>query len=418
MQKILIAPDSFKGSLSADEVADAIAEGLDGISPECHIVKIPVSDGGDGMLSVFSRDKCCKKVNLIVRGPSGKETEAEYLIKDGTAIIETSQACGLTLLKQEERNPLSTSTYGVGEIIQDALWKGCRKFILGLGGSSTNDGGAGMLEALGCQFKDNDGNLITSCTGNRLGEIAEIDISGISKELRAAEFIAACDVDASFTGPNGATAVFAAQKGADKDMITALEAKMYSFEKQIRTHLGTDLSKIKGSGAAGGLGGALKAFLGAEIQKGADLILSLLDFDRHLQSADLVITGEGRIDSQTLMGKIPGTIARKATALGIPTIAVCGISTLSRKDSCRTEENNDTEEHGDIKEDNHTEKINSRKKIDDTHKIDDNFFDVIITIQKEPANKEELAHAMTPEIAKENIRKAIRKYMTEKMQKS
>lgn len=377
MRRIVIAPDSFKGSLSSSEVAAAIREGIEDALPGCETATVCMSDGGDGMISAMEACLNAEKVCLTVQDPLGRPTEAVYLIADGTAVIEMAQASGLTCICPSERNPLETSTYGTGEMILDACNKGCRTFIIGLGGSATNDAGCGMMEALGWRFLDSNGQLISRCSGGTLKSIAQVDGSPVKIDLSACRFIAACDVEAVFTGPEGAARVFAAQKGADKRMIEELEAGMDSYEKVILEQYGVHLSEVKGSGAAGGLGGCLRTFFNAEIKKGSELILELTGFDSLIKGADLVITGEGKIDSQTFMGKIPSEIAHRAALQGVETLAIGGLVEVSA----------DSVSKGTFKD--------------------------ILTIQPAPKTEKEMSEAMNPETTKVNIRKTISRHFAE-----
>lgn len=377
MRRIVIAPDSFKGSLSSSEVAAAIREGIEDAIPGCETATVCMSDGGDGMISAMEACLNAEKVCLTVQDPLGRPTEAVYLIADGTAVIEMAQASGLTCICPSERNPLKTSTYGTGEMILDACNKGCRTFIIGLGGSATNDAGCGMMEALGWRFLDSNGHLISRCCGETLKSIAQVDSSSVKTDLSACRFIAACDVAAVFTGPAGAARVFAAQKGADKRMIEELETGMKSYEKVILEQYRVNLSEVKGSGAAGGLGGCLHTFFNAEIKKGSELILELTGFDSLIKGADLVITGEGKIDSQTFMGKIPSEIARRAALQGVETLAIGGLAELSA----------DSVSRGAFKD--------------------------ILAIQPAPRTQKEMSEAMNPETAKANIKKTISRYFAE-----
>lgn len=375
MHKVVIASDSFKGSLSSAEVAEAACKGIHDIYPDCTVLKVCMADGGEGMLSAIEGNMPAERTHAEVHDPLGRIITAEYLIheKNGarTAIIEMAKASGLTLLKDNERNPLITSSYGTGELIMDAFGRGCRKFIIGLGGSATNDGGSGMLKAIGVRFYDNTGNEILRLDGSLIGQISSIDMSFVAKDLLECEFVVACDVDATFTGPEGASYVFSAQKGADRRMTEELETGMMRFSEAIDRTFGSDISSVKGSGAAGGLGGALHVFLGAELKRGSELILETIGFDSLIEDADLVITGEGRIDSQTFMGKAPAGVAERAARYGIPVIAIGGIIDIQDVPS---------------------------------------GFQSIIPIGKRPEDDAELRYVMTPSVAKERIHKTIYDY--------
>ena len=324
IRKILIAADSFKGSLSSAGVARAASLGVRRALPGCEAVEIPVADGGEGFTDAMLAARGGERHSLTVSDPLGRSVEATYgILPDGTAVIETAAASGLPLLKLEDRNPLLTSTFGTGELIRDALDKGCRDILLGLGGSATHDAGTGLLSALGFRFLDADGQVLTGCGAN-LERIRTIDRSAIYPVLESVRFTAACDVQTRFCGPEGAAATFAPQKGADAAAVERLERGTTSFAEVIAhsgPHSGLDLP---GSGAAGGLGGALAALLGARLESGIDLVLDASGFDALLQDADLVITGEGRIDAQTASGKAVWGVLQRARRAGVPVIAICG----------------------------------------------------------------------------------------------
>ena len=329
MHKVVVASDSFKGCLSSWQVADAVEKGIHDAMPGCDVVKLAVADGGEGSMDALMTTLGGKPVRLMVSGPLGRPVEAEYAWIDGsTAVIEMARASGLTLLASEERNPLLTSTYGTGQLIADALGKGCRRFLICIGGSATNDAGTGMLEALGYRFMDAEGNVLKAC-GGILNHIASIDFSNVHPYLKDAEFIVACDVDSPFCGPEGAVYVYGPQKGASPEMVEQLDRGMRHFARIIFQVTGVDVTDMPGAGAAGGLGGALKAFLKAEISRGADMVLDAVHFDDAIKDADLVITGEGRIDSQTLTGKLPYVVAKRAALQNIPVVALCGCAQVS-----------------------------------------------------------------------------------------
>ena len=322
--KTVVASDSFKGCLSSAQVADAVEKGIHEIYHDCEVVKLAVADGGEGTIEALLTTMGGRNVKVKVQDPLGRPIEAEYaILKDGTAVVEMSKASGLTLLHLSERNPLHTSTYGTGQLIADALHKGCRKFLIGIGGSATNDAGTGMLEALGYRFLDAEGNVLKG-VGLSLEAIMAIDTSAAIPELKSAEFIVACDVDSPFHGPKGAAHVYAPQKGASPEMVDFLDNGLKHFADIIKGTTGKDISDMPGAGAAGGLGGAFKAFLNAELRKGADMVLDAIGFDQMVEDADLVITGEGKIDSQTLNGKLPSAVAQRASARNIPVMAICG----------------------------------------------------------------------------------------------
>lgn len=324
LHKVVVASDSFKGCLTSIQVADAVEKGIHVHWPDCQVMKLAVADGGEGTIEALLTTMGGRNVKVKVQDPLGRPIEAEYaILKDGTAVVEMSKASGLTLLHPSERNPLHTSTCGTGQLIADALHKGCRKFLIGIGGSATNDAGTGMLEALGYRFLDAEGNVLKG-VGRSLEAIMTIDTSAAIPELKSAEFIVACDVESPFHGPKGAAHVYAPQKGASPEMVDFLDNGLKHFADILKSTTGKDISDMPGAGAAGGLGGAFKAFLNAELRKGADMVLDVIGFDEIIRDADLVITGEGKIDSQTLNGKLPSAVAQRASARNIPVMAICG----------------------------------------------------------------------------------------------
>ena len=325
MNTILLAFDSFKGSLTSREVADAFEEGVRSVASDCIIHKVCLADGGEGTAEALVSTLGGEWVEVEVFDPLMRPIRARYgLVDDGsTAIIEMAEASGLTLLAEEERNPLKTSTYGTGQLIADALKRGCRKILVGIGGSATNDAGTGMLSALGFRFFDAEGHLLAGC-GESLERVATIDSSHILPELKSVDIRVACDVTNPFCGPQGAAYVFAPQKGADRQMVERLDKGMWHFAEIIKQYNKVDVTHLSGAGAAGGLGGAFSALLGAQLCQGVELVLDALHFEELLKGCDLVVTGEGRIDRQTLMGKAPMGILKAATRRGIPVIAIGG----------------------------------------------------------------------------------------------
>lgn len=307
------------------EVADAVEKGIRDVCPECDVIKVGVADGGEGTLDALCRSINGRKIVVAASDPLGRPVQAPYVVLDDgcTAVIEMAAASGLTLLGQQERNPLMTSTYGTGQLIADALVRGCRRFLVGIGGSATNDAGMGMLAALGFRFLDQDGKQLPG-RGESLEKVASIDSSSLQAGLEDAEFIVACDVDSPFCGPDGAACVFAPQKGADPEMVERLDNGLAQFSDIIKVFTDTDVSALPGAGAAGGLGGSFVAFLGARLVPGADMILDAAGFDRLMENADLVITGEGRMDRQTLKGKLPYCVAKRAAIHDVPVVAICG----------------------------------------------------------------------------------------------
>ena len=323
--KIVVASDSFKGSLTSPQVAQSVERAVSEVCPSCEVVKVNVADGGEGTMEALHQTLGGRKVTLSVSDPLGRPVDASYVILDdgNTAVLEMSAASGLTLLTPAERNPSKTSTLGTGELIRDALDKGCRRFLIGIGGSATNDAGMGMLHALGYRFKDADGSELPP-SGASMIRVASINVSSLHPALAEAEFVVACDVKAPLYGPDGAAYVFAPQKGADRDMVESLDLGLRNFADVSAVAMGYDYADAEGSGAAGGLGYAFRQFLGARLESGVDMVLDAICFDQIIESADLVITGEGRIDSQTVTGKTPYGVAQRAARYGIPVVAIAG----------------------------------------------------------------------------------------------
>lgn len=325
LKKIVIAPDSFKGCLSAAEVAESCKAGVLRVFPEAETVLMPMADGGEGTVEALAPFIKGEYVDCKVSDPLGRIVEARYLLSQNKhmAVIETASAAGLTLLDDCERNPWITTTYGLGEMIKDALDKGCSTICVGLGGSATNDGGSGMLSALGCRFLDSDGNELEG-KGMNLHKIESIDVDSLDKRLITTRFVVACDVDNPFYGENGAAAVFAPQKGAAPEIVAALDSGMRHFACVVNNATGNDISMLRGSGAAGGLGGAFASFFNSELVPGIDMVLEASGFDEKIKGADLVLTGEGSIDAQSLMGKVLSGVFRRSAKSGVPVVAIAG----------------------------------------------------------------------------------------------
>lgn len=325
MKKAVLAIDSFKGCLTSAEAEAAAAEGVHAALPECEVIRIPVADGGEGMLDVLIAATHGKSISVQAHGPLMELREARYGISgDGqTAFIEMAAISGLPLVAPEKRNPMQTTTFGTGELIRDALQRGCRHFIIGLGGSATNDAGLGMLRALGFRFPDKTGN-VSGYGGQMMGKVDSIDTSSVHPLLSGCTFTAACDVRNPFYGTNGAAYVFAPQKGADTAMIEALDAGMRHLAAVIFRTTGKDISSCPGAGAAGGMGGSLSAFLNAELKPGIQLLLEMQNFAEQIKDADLIITGEGKSDRQTVMGKVPYGILTEARKQHIPVVLIAG----------------------------------------------------------------------------------------------
>ena len=322
---ILVAPDSFKDSLNASEVSRIISEAISTVIPSASIHQIPISDGGEGLLEALLTPLQGTLVSVSVKDPLHRTIKASYgLVDHGkTAIIEMANASGLELLSVEERNPLITSTYGTGELIKDALDKGCTKIIIGLGGSATNDGGIGMIKALGGLFLDKHQKEIGE-GGGALDTLYSIDLSSLDERLQHIEIICACDVSNPLTGTSGASYVYAEQKGASKDMIKVLDSNLNKYAAVIKKTLKKDLKHISGTGAAGGTAMGLLAFLDATLTPGITLITELLQLEKHIKEVQLVVTGEGKIDVQTLHGKTIMGIASLAKKHSVPVLVFTG----------------------------------------------------------------------------------------------
>ena len=324
--RIVIAPNAFKGSLSALEAATAIGEGIRVALPDADLVLVPIADGGDGTVDALVAATHGERRTLRVRGPLGEPVDAEYGLIDGgsTAVIEMAKAAGLALVPPDKRDPRITTTYGVGELLQHAYDAGARRFIVGIGGSATNDGGAGMAQALGYHLLDENG-LELPPGGLALKRLARVHVGGVHAHWKEAEVEVACDVTNPLTGPRGASAVYGPQKGATPEMVAELDAALHHFAEIIRRDLGVDVEHLPGAGAAGGLGAGLVAFTGAQLRPGAEMVMEALHLDERLSGAQLVITGEGRLDSQTArFGKGPAAVARHAKNAGIPVVAIGG----------------------------------------------------------------------------------------------
>ncbi|WP_433639183.1 glycerate kinase [Kluyvera georgiana] len=323
--KIVIAPDSYKESLSALEVASAIEAGFREIYPDAEYVKLPVADGGEGTVEAMVAATQGRVVQVEVTGPLGEPVQGFYGISgdECCAFIEMAAASGLELLPPDARNPLKTTSWGTGELIRHALDLGVTRIIIGIGGSATNDGGAGMVQALGALLLTADGQPIAP-GGAGLSTLAKIDISGLDPRLAQCQIDVACDVTNPLIGDKGASAVFGPQKGATPEMVVQLDRALAHYAGQIAQDLDLDVLTLEGGGAAGGMGAALYAFCGAHLRPGIDIVTDALHLDVLVADADLVITGEGRIDSQTIHGKVPVGVARVAKRYQIPVIGIAG----------------------------------------------------------------------------------------------
>lgn len=315
--KIVIAPDSFKESMTAKEVCGAVESGFKKILPAATYVHLPIADGGEGTVESIVEATGGNIVVLEVSGPMGEKVPAFYGITGDkkTAVIEMAAASGLHLVPRDERNPLVASTSGTGELIKDALNHGVERIVLGLGGSATNDGGAGMAQALGAKLLDHNGEELPQ-GGGVLGALQTIDVSSLDSRLSSVKIEAACDVTNPLTGPTGASAVFGPQKGATPGMVTELDDCLKHYADTIEKELGISVNELAGAGAAGGLGAGIVAFLQAELVSGIDLVLDVIQFEDQVRDADLVITGEGRIDYQTVHGKAPVGVSSRTKRAG------------------------------------------------------------------------------------------------------
>ena len=323
--KIVIAPDSYKGSIYASDAARAMEDGVRRVLPDAETVLVPVADGGDGTLETLVETSGGRIITSEVTGPLGEPVSAQWgAMGDGvTAVAEMARTSGLALVRLEDRDPLNATTYGLGEVILEALEAGFRRFILGIGGSATNDAGAGMAQALGVRLLDAGGADLPP-GGAALARLARIDASGLDPRAADADFDVACDVNNPLTGPEGASAVYGPQKGATPAMIEQLDAALANFAGVVKRDLGADVDGVPGSGAAGGLGGGIMAFLGGRLRPGVDIVLDKVDLASRLDGADLIITGEGCMDFQTVYNKAPIGVARLARERNIPVIGVSG----------------------------------------------------------------------------------------------
>ena len=323
--KIVVAPDSFKGSVSALEAANAMEQGIRRVFPDAIIDKVPMADGGEGTVQSLVDATGGHIQTRRVIAPLENEVDAKFgILADGeTAVIEMASASGLTLVPPDERNPLRTTTYGTGQLIHAALEAGCRRLIIGIGGSATNDGGAGMAEALGVRLLDVNGEQIPR-GGAGLAELASIDITGLHPAIAETETVVACDVNNPLTGPDGASHVYGPQKGATPEMIETLDQHLAHFNGVLTQALGRSFNDIPGAGAAGGLGAGLMAFLNAELRLGVDIMIDAVGLEKRVEGASVVFTGEGQLDFQTVFGKTPVGVARVAKVHNIPVIAIAG----------------------------------------------------------------------------------------------
>lgn len=323
MRRVLLAPDSYKGSLDALSICEIMSERILAYYPEADVRSIPMADGGEGTVDALLLAIGGEKIVCSVQDPLGDEIESYYgVLPDGTAVIEMAAAAGLPLVEGRE-DPGRASTYGVGQQVSSALDRGCRQFIIGLGGSATNDMAMGLVSALGARFLDREGQVFVP-TGFTMEQIQTIDLEGLDERLQAATFTVMCDIDNPLYGLNGAAYVFAPQKGASPEDVSRLDRNLRHAAKCISESLEIEVDTLPGGGAAGGMGAGLYAFLGAKLRQGSELILDQVGFDQLLETADLVITGEGQVDWQTLSGKLVLGVSRRAREKRVPVLVVAG----------------------------------------------------------------------------------------------
>ena len=324
--KFIVAPDKFKGSMSALEAANIISRGIEAVWTDAEILQFPLSDGGEGLVESLCGGTKGAILEANVTGPLGERLTAQWgMIKDEqTAVIEMSAASGLALVPENKRNPLVTTTYGTGELVQEAIKYGCSKIIVGIGGSATNDGGAGMAQALGAKLLDQEGKDL-GFGGAELTRLTAINTEKLDPRLKKIKVIVASDVNNPLTGPQGSSQVYGPQKGASENMVELLDEALTNYGRVIKRDLSIDVDKTPGAGAAGGLGAGLIAFLNAELKSGIEMGLDALHIDKYLENCDLLITGEGRLDAQSIHGKAPIGVARRARCLGVPVIALSGM---------------------------------------------------------------------------------------------
>lgn len=322
MKKCIVISDSFKGTLSSLEICKIARDAIPRIFPECQVETIPVADGGEGTVECFVEAVQARPVEVEVTGPYGEDVRAIYCRSGDRAVVEMASAAGLPMVR-ERRNPQKTTTFGVGQIIRHAVENGCREVLLGLGGSCTNDGGCGCAAALGTRFFRANGEAFIPA-GESLDQIVRIDIHETRQLLKNVKITVMCDVDNPLYGPNGAACVFAPQKGADPAAVEFLDGQLKAFSTVIQTQLGRSVGSTPGAGAGGGMGAGCIAFFNAQLKSGIDAVLDMVDFDRRLEGTDLVITGEGRIDAQSVRGKVISGVSRRTASRNTPLIAIVG----------------------------------------------------------------------------------------------
>ena len=322
MKECIVISDSFKGTLSSLEICDVARQSIPKIFPGCKVVTIPVADGGEGTVECFVEAIQATPVTVDTTGPYGEGIQATYARSGSKAVVEMACAAGLPMVG-ERRNPELTTTYGVGTVIRHAVESGCTEILLGLGGSATNDGGCGCAAALGVKFYDQEGKEFVPL-GKDMDQIDKIDVSEARELLKNVKITVMCDVENPLYGPTGAAYIFGPQKGADEEMVLRLDGKLRKLDEVLQRELGLSIAQQPGTGAAGGMGAGCIAFLGAELKSGIEAVLDLVEFDSRLETADLVITGEGRIDSQSVHGKVISGIAKRTSVRNVPLIAVVG----------------------------------------------------------------------------------------------
>ena len=323
MKNILLIPDSFKGTMSSEQICAIMDRAIKQHYPDAIVTGIPVADGGEGSVDAFLQALGGEKKKIVVEGPFGLPMESFYgIVKDTTAVIEMASCAGLPLVG-DELHPEKTTTFGVGQLMLDAAKNGCTTIIVGLGGSATNDGGCGAAAACGVVFKDKEGKAFIP-TGGTLNKVVSIDASRLDGVFKNVTITTMCDIDNPFHGPHGAAYIFGPQKGATPEMVSILNANMESLAEVIKRDCNFDVQEIPGSGAAGGMGGGMAAFFGSRLQMGIETVLETVNFDNLLENADLVLTGEGKIDGQSLRGKVVIGVSRRAKKAKVPVIAVVG----------------------------------------------------------------------------------------------
>ena len=335
--KIVVACDKYKGSLSANEVCSIIAGSIKDIDNTIEVIMNPMADGGEGTVETLVESLKGRYVEMRVTGPLGDDIDSRFgIINNNIAVIEMSAASGLWLVPYDRRNPMETTTYGTGQLLKKAVEIGCRKVIMGLGGSSTNDGGMGMAQALGVRFYNSNGSLL-GFGGSQLSKISKIDMSAIDPDVLNILYECACDVENPLTGKNGAAYVYAGQKGADSNMIKELNRGLINFSKVVKKDIGKNIRDLKGAGASGGLGGGMVAFLNAKLRIGVNIIIDVTRLEEKIKNADLIITGEGAFDKQTFFGKSAYGVANLAKKYNIPVITINGSVLVDRRSVNRSE---------------------------------------------------------------------------------